>query len=151
MIDNWAVCDTFCSGLKITLGNRERVWEFLQPYLNSDKEYEIRFGVVMLLHYYVQPEYAVLAFACFNRIRYSGYYVKMAVAWAVSIYYIYLPEITYRYLLKNELDDFTYNKALQKIIESMRVDQETKRKLQGMKRKLQSMKRKLQSMKSQKY
>ncbi len=134
-IDCWPVCDSFCTSLKITNNHRERVWEFLQPYLRSDKEYEIRFGVVMLLNYYVLPEYAPSAFAHFDRIVQEGYYVKMAVAWAISIYFIKLPELTLPYLRDNQLDDFTFNKALQKITESYRVEQDTKEMIRGMKRK----------------
>ena len=133
-IDCWSVCDGFCSGLKITKNHMEQVWEFIQPYLASDKEYDIRFGVVMLL-YYISPEYAPLAFAHFNQIKHEGYYVKMAVAWVLSIYYINLPEQTMEYLEKNELDKFTYNKTLQKITESLRIDQTEKARIKGMKRK----------------
>ncbi|MBE5965630.1 MAG: DNA alkylation repair protein [Lachnospiraceae bacterium] len=132
-IDCWPVCDSFCSTLKVTESSRERFWEFLQPYLRSDKEYEIRFGVVMLLDYYVLPEYAPLAFAHFDRIGHEGYYVKMAVAWAVSIYFIKLPDLTLSYLKENQLDDFTYNKSLQKITESYRVDPSTKEMIRSMK------------------
>ena len=134
-IDNWSVCDSFCSGLKFTKGNKERVWEFLQPYLKSDNEYEIRFGVVMLLVYYITPDYAPKAFEHFDRIKHSGYYVMMAVAWAISIYYINLPEKTMEYLKDNLLNDVTYNKALQKITESLKIDQETKELIRSMKRK----------------
>lgn len=134
-IDCWPVCDSFCTSLKITNNHRERVWEFLQPYLRSGKEYEIRFGVVMLLNYYILPEYAPSAFAHFDRIVHEGYYVKMAVAWAISIYFIKLPELTLPYLRDNQLDDFTFNKALQKITESYRVEQDTKEMIRGMKRK----------------
>lgn len=133
-IDCWPVCDGFCSGLKIAKTHPERVWEFIQPYLSSMKEYEIRFGVVMLL-YYLNPEYAPRAFAHFDRIKHEGYYVKMAVAWVLSMYYVNLPELTLSYLKDNDLDDFTYNKALQKITESLRLDQDTKVMIRGMKRK----------------
>ncbi len=132
-IDCWPVCDSFCGGLKFTKTNKELVWEFLQPYLSSNREYEIRFGVVMLL-YYLQPEYAPLAFAHFDRIKHEGYYVKMAVAWVLSMYYISLPEVTMSYLMDNRLDKFTYNKTLQKITESLKVDKETKDLIKGMKR-----------------
>ena len=132
-IDCWSVCDSFCSGLKITKANQERVWAFFQPYLYSNQEYEIRFGVVMMLHY-LTPEYAPKAFAHFDRIKHEGYYVKMAVAWVLSMYFVHLPELTFEYLKKNNLDNFTYNKAIQKIVESLRVDQETKAVLRGMKR-----------------
>jgi hypothetical protein len=59
----------------------------------------------------------------------------MAVAWAVSIYFIKLPDLTLSYLKENQLDDFTYNKSLQKITESYRVDPSTKEMIRSMKRK----------------
>lgn len=132
-IDCWPVCDSFCGGLKLTNTNKERVWDFLQSYLSSDQEYEIRFGVVMLL-YYLSPEYAPLAFRHFDQIKHEGYYVKMAVAWVLSMYYVKLPDITMEYLMNNKLDKFTYNKTLQKIIESLKVDPETKELMRSMKR-----------------
>ncbi len=133
-IDCWPVCDTFCGELKIAATHHERVWEFIQPYLGSEKEYELRFGVVMLLHY-LEPEYAPLAFAHFDQIKQEGYYVKMAIAWVLSMYYVKLPEITMEYLKKNQLDDFTFHKTLQKIRESLRVDDDTKQLMKSMRRK----------------
>lgn len=133
-IDNWSVCDSFCSGLKFTKNNMDRVWEFIQPYLSSEKEYDIRFGVVMLLHYYIEADYINRVLNTLDRVKHEGYYVKMAVAWAVSICYVKLPEPTLEYLKNNSLDDFTYNKALQKITESYRVDTETKSLIRSMKR-----------------
>lgn len=133
-IDCWSVCDVFCSGLKTADTDKARVWEFIQPYLRSDKEFEIRFGVVMLLHY-LEPEYAPAAFEHFDRIKHEGYYVKMAVAWVLSMYYVKLPHLTMEYLQKNNLDDFTYNKALQKIIESRQVEDNRKNLMRSMKRK----------------
>jgi len=133
-IDNWSVCDSFCTGLKFTKNHRSLMWDFLQPYLSSDKEYEIRFGVVMLLLYFVEDEYIERVLQWMDRIRHEGYYVKMAVAWAISVCYVKYPEPTMAFLKNNTLDDFTYNKALQKIIESLRVDSETKHVLRSMKR-----------------
>lgn len=134
-MDNWSVCDSFCIGLKVTNANKARVWEFLQPYLRSDKEYELRFGIVMLLDYYVAEDYIHKLFPLLDRIRHEGYYVKMAVAWALSICYIHFPDLTMAYLRNNSLDDFTYNKALQKITESYRVDHAAKQTIRSMKRK----------------
>lgn len=136
MIDNWSVCDSFCSGLKFTKTNREAVWDFLQPYYNSDKEYYVRFAIVMIIFYFVETEYIDRVLKILNEVKHDGYYVKMAVGWAVSICYIKFPEQTERFLKNNKLDDFTYNKALQKIIESNRTDKETKELIRGMKRKL---------------
>ncbi len=134
-IHNWAVCDCFCSSLKFTEKNREAVWAFLQPFFISDKTYELRFASVMALDYYVRPEYAPAVFHYFDGFRNSDYYVQMAVAWAVSVFYVHLPELTEAYIRENQLDDFTHNKAIQKICESYRVDKETKARLRSLKRK----------------
>lgn len=134
-ITNWAVCDIFCGSLKFTKKNREEVWEFIKSYMTSDKEYEIRFGVVMALDYFADENHAKEAFGYFDRITNEGYYVKMAVAWAVSIYFVKVPEMTMEYLKHNMLDDWTYNKSLQKITESFRVEKAVKEEIRGMKRK----------------
>jgi 3-methyladenine DNA glycosylase AlkD len=134
-IDNWSVCDSFCTGLKVTNSNMNLVWDFLQPYLSSKNEYDIRFGVVMLLDFYIEEEYINRVLQRLDEAKHEGYYVKMAVAWAVSICYVKLPKPTLTYLKSNNLDDFTYNKALQKITESFRVDLETKKMIRSMKRK----------------
>ncbi|MFD0698943.1 DNA alkylation repair protein [Paenibacillus sp. GCM10027628] len=135
-IDNWSVCDSFCTGLKFTKTNLKKVWDFLQPYLVSAEEFEIRFAVVMLLDYYMEEEYMTSqVLKQLDGIKHEGYYVKMAVAWAISICYVKFPMPTMTYLKSNSLDDFTFNKALQKITESYRVDQETKKRIRSMKRK----------------
>ncbi len=113
-INNWSVCDSFCISLKWTKTNRDRVWDFIQPYLASDKEYEIRFGVVMLLDFYVEEDYLPRVLELLDRIKHEAYYVKMAVAWAISICFIKFPIQTMAYLKANSLDNFTFNKALQK-------------------------------------
>ena len=134
-IHNWAVCDCFCSTLKFTEKHRETVWEFLKPCFTSDKTDDLRFASVMALDYYTLPEYAHDVFHYFNHMKNSDYYVQMAVAWAVSVFYVHLPEMTEDYIRENRLDDFTHNKAIQKICESYRVDKETKARLRSLKRK----------------
>lgn len=134
-IHNWAVCDCFCSTLKFTEKHREVVWEFLKTCFTSDKTYDLRFASVMALDYYVLPEYTPFVFQYFDNMKNSDYYVQMAVAWAVSVFYVHLPDITENYIRENQLDDFTHNKAIQKICESYRVDKEKKARLRSLKRK----------------
>lgn len=134
-INNWSVCDSFCVGLKITNKNRERVWEFLKPYLCSDKEFEVRFAVVMMINFYINEDYVKLVLKKLDNINHDGYYVKMAVAWAISISFVKFEELTLDYLKNNNLDDYTYNKSLQKICESLKVDKSTKDVIRSMKRK----------------
>ena len=126
-IDNWAVCDTFCAGLKITKKHKEEMWIFLQKYLKSKKEFEVRFGIVMILDYFIDEEHLEEDFKIFNSIKVDKYYVQMAVAWAVSICLIKFYKETVKYLQEEaDFDNFTYNKALQKAIESYRITDEQK-------------------------
>lgn len=137
LINSWSVCDTFdfCGKQRFVDKNQERVWLFLEDRLTSDKEYEIRFGVVMAMAHYINKEYIDKVLQWMDRINHEGYYVKMAVAWALSVCYVKFPEKTMILLKDNHLDDFTYNKALQKIVESYRVSTEEKKIIRSMKRK----------------
>lgn len=126
-IDNWAVCDTFCTSLKITKKYKKEMWKFIQEYLKSDKEFELRFAIVMILGYFIDEEYLEKDFKIFNNIKSDKYYVKMALAWAISICVIKYYDRTVKYLEKEAiLDDFTYNKAIQKARESYRLSKEQK-------------------------
>lgn len=134
-INNWAVCDSFCAGLKITKKNKEEMWQFIKPYLKSDKEFEIRFGVVMLLDYYIVEDKIEQVLSILNEIHHEGYYVKMAVAWAISKCYIKFPTETMKLIKENNLDDYTHNKAIQKVKESYCVTKAEKEQLEKLKRK----------------
>jgi len=137
-ISNWSVCDSFCAGLKFAVKNKERIWQFLGPYFRSDREFELRFALVMGMDYFIDEDYIDEFIALIDSISHEGYYVKMAAAWALSVCFVKFPEKTMAYLKRNSLDDFTYNKALQKIIESYRVDNDTKALIRSMKRKKQN-------------
>lgn len=127
-IDNWSLCDSFCTGLKQTKKQPELMWDFLQPYLRSDKEFDLRFGVVMLMDFYVTPEYIDRLLEIFDGIRHEGYYVKMAVAWALSVCLVKEWEKSFAYMgsPENHLDEFTYAKTVQKCRESFRLTKEQK-------------------------
>lgn len=134
-IDNWAICDVFCAGLKFVNKNKEEVWKFLKTYKNSKEEFELRFFIVMLLEFYITDNYINQVINILDTIKHEGYYVKMGIAWTISVAYIKYPKITMEYLKNNTLDDFTYNKALQKIVESYRVSEVDKEVIRSMKRK----------------
>lgn len=133
-INNWAVCDIFCGSLKITGRYKEEVWQFIQPYFQSGGEYGLRFGTVMLLSHYTDRAYLEHALKLLDGVHHTGYYAKMAVAWALSVYFVKFPDQVMEYLKQSSLDDWTYNKALQKITESFRVDRETKKLVRQMRR-----------------
>ena len=133
-IDNWAICDVFCAGLKITQKYKEEMWNFIQKHLKSDKEFEIRFAIVMILDYYIEEEYLKENFEIFEKITHEGYYVKMAIAWAISVCLIKFYDETIKYLQDCNLDNWTYNKAIQKALESYRITNEQKEFLRKMKK-----------------
>ena len=133
-INNWSVCDCFCSGLKFVKDNRELVWNFIQPYFKSKNEYDIRFAYVILLSYYIDINFIDKDLNLIDKFKDQRHYTKMAVAWALSICYIKFPEKTLKYLKTSKLDNWTYNKSIQKICESLRVDKETKSLLKCFKR-----------------
>ena len=58
----------------------------------------------------------------------------MGIAWGISEAFIKNEDKTLKFLKDNKLDKFTFNKALQKIIESYRVDKKTKDYLRKMKK-----------------
>ncbi len=133
-ITNWSLCDSFCVSLKIAKKHKELFWDFLKSYWQSDKPYHIRFAVVMFLDYYIEEKYLKDLFKIFDQIKNEDYYVKMGVAWAISMCFVSFPEETMEYYKSNNLDDETYNKALQKTRESTKVDSATKELLKSMKR-----------------
>lgn len=133
-INSWAVCDVSVAGFKITKKNMEYMWLFLQKYLKSDKEFELRFAIVMMLDFYITEEYIDKVLQILNNLKHKGYYVKMAIAWAIQVAFVKFPKNTMKLLKNNNIDDWTYNKALQKIIESYRVDEETKKIIRNIKR-----------------
>ena len=133
-INSWAVCDTTCSNLKITKKHMQEMWNFLGQYINSDKEYEIRFALVMYLNYFLTDEYIDEILQKIDKIENKEYYVQMAIAWLVSFAYIKQREKTEVFLQKNNLDEFTQNKSIQKICESYRVSKEDKERVRKYKK-----------------
>lgn len=134
-IDNWSICDTFVSSLKICKDYREETFEYLNKFIDSNKPYEIRFSIVMYIFYFIENEnYLEKVYTIIDDIKSSDYYVKMAIAWAVSMGSKYHKDKTLIYLENCKLDDFTYNKAIQKIIELKGTNKDEKMYLRNIKR-----------------
>lgn len=134
-IDNWAVCDIFCSALKEAKKYPADYWQLLQTCLHSDSPFTLRFAAVMLLSYYCKNTYAPQALQLLCAVKSDSYYVKMAVAWAVSVFYIHQPHLTLPLLQEQRLDKDTHNKAIRKICESLRTAPADKAALKKLKQK----------------
>lgn len=133
-IDNWAICDCFCAGLKQVKKYKKEFFEYIQKYLDSDNVWAVRAGLVIMLDYYLEDEYIDRVLCRCDSIKSDFYYVSMAQAWLVATALAKCREKTMAYMLDNSLNDVTFNKAIQKCVESRRVDDETKKYLKSLKR-----------------
>lgn len=134
-IDNWAVCDSFCAGLKIASQNQPVVFEFLQGFLRSDNEFKKRFSLVMLLYYFIDETYIDRVLSIYASVKSQDYYVQTAAAWGLSMCFVKFAKKTLATLKNDVKDEVIFSKAIQKIIESRRVDADTKAQLRLMRRK----------------
>ncbi len=134
-INNWAVCDSFCSTLRFKKKELYDVWQFLQPYLESDKEFEARFGAVMLLDYYITDEYIDKTLQALVNINTEYYYSSMGTAWALAECYIHYPEKTLPIIKAGSADKQTHNRAIQKICDSHRITDDKKEELRKYRKK----------------
>lgn len=134
-IDSWAISDTFCPTLKIKKKDLEKVWDFILPYLSSNQEFDVRFAIIMMLDYYITEEYVDKVLEKLDKVSHEGYYVKMAVAWTICEIEIKFNDKAMTYLKgDNHLDKFTFNKTLQKMRESYRMDKQQKEILKQIKK-----------------
>lgn len=124
-IDNWAFCDSL-NKLKIIDKNREYFYDLIEKYKKSNKEFEIRFVIIMLLSHYICDNYIDDILKIIEEVNNSYYYTKMAIAWLLCELMIKYRDKLLNYLKESNLDDFTINKGIQKMRESFRVSDSDK-------------------------
>ena len=133
-IYDWSGCDIVISSFKFKENELIRVYDFIMKYRNSCHEYETRFMIVMLLNSFIREEYLDKIKDILETETFDKYYTQMAAAWLISVMFVKYREYTLNYLKHNSLDDFTHNKALQKIRESLRVSKSDKELIKTLKR-----------------
>lgn len=126
LIDNWAICDSVVNTLKIFRNNQDKYLSFIEKHLNSNKEFEIRFSLVILLNYYLNDNYKDYLYNVLDNVNTSYYYTYMAASWLLSYLFIYYYEDTLKYLQVSKLDNKTICKGITKSIESYRIDKNKK-------------------------
>ncbi|MGN0974287.1 MAG: DNA alkylation repair protein [Bacilli bacterium] len=131
-INNWCICDTCISSFKIIKKNRDRYFYLVDKYSKSDKEFEIRASLIMLLSLYKNKDYLNQIFSIIKNIKYDYYYVNMAKAWLLCELFINFKEETLNFIRKNRLDEFTIRKFVSKCNDSYRVSIEDKKMLKEM-------------------
>ncbi len=132
LIDNWSVCDSFCTTMKQMAKNQEQCFALLQNCLDlsDERPFYRRFAIVMMLHYFISEEYLDRVLLAMEKAKSDHYYVNMARAWCISMCYISFEERTTEFLQNACLDDFTFRKSIRKICESTVVRKASKESLQ---------------------
>ncbi len=130
-IDNWATCDQLSP--KVFARHTDELLPFIRKWMGSEETYTIRFGIGMLMQYYLDehfdPEYPVMA----AKIRSEEYYVNMMTAWYFATALAKQYESVLPYIENRALDTWTHNKAIQKCVESRRITPEQKEYLKTLK------------------
>ena len=130
-VDNWATCDMMVP--KVLKKDLPKLYEWVKVWISSGEVYTIRFGVNMLMKYYLDeaflPEYPELVAS----IGSEEYYVKMVVAWYFATALAKQYDAVLPFLEEKRLEIWTHNKTIQKAVESYRITSEQKTYLKSLK------------------
>ena len=131
LIDNWATCDQLSP--KAFKKEPEKLLPYIRTWLKSDRVYTVRFAIGMLMQHFLDerfdPQYADMVAA----VRSEEYYVNMMIAWYFATALAKQYDRILPYLKEKKLDDWTHNKAIQKSVESYRIEAEQKTYLKTLK------------------
>lgn len=135
-VQDWAVNDSLCQSFKIARKYPEIVWNYLMQYKNSDKEFESRIVSVMMLSHFLNDSYIHKVIDVLEKLNADKYYAQMGIAWAIATIMGKYPDICLGYLQSEKcgLNVKTYNKALQKIRESFKVNSQIKEIIKSIKK-----------------
>ena len=131
-VDNWATCDLLSP--KAFRKHPAGLPEQIRRWTADAHAYTVRFGLGMLMSFYLdgefRPEYLDLAAG----VRREEYYVKMMVAWYFATALAKQYDKALPYLADCRLDRWTHNKTIQKAVESYRITPEQKVYLRSLRR-----------------
>ena len=123
-MDNWATCDILSP--KVLRKQPEATLEAIQRWLGSTHSYTVRFGMEMLMSYYLDALFEPRFLAWVAADRSEEYYVRMMVAWFFATALAKQYEATLPYLEQGLLPEWTHKKTIQKACESYRITAEQK-------------------------
>lgn len=125
-LDSWGMTDAIVPTLKIKEAELPVAWEFALKCLNGQREYTRRFGIVMLMNYFLTEEYIPAVEDRICSLQDERYYVRMAQAWLFAEMGIRDFERVQRLLESGKLEPFVHNMTIRKIRESYRISKEQK-------------------------
>ncbi|MPM08311.1 hypothetical protein SDC9_54623 [bioreactor metagenome] len=130
-IDNWATCDLMSP--KVFRKHLPELYEKIIVWLKSDKTYTVRFGIEMLMSFYLDEHFKHEMLELVADVRSEEYYINMMIAWYFATALAKQYDAALPYIQNQRLEKWTHNKAIQKAIESYRISDESKAYLRTLK------------------
>lgn len=130
-VDNWATCDTMSPG--VFKRHLPQLREQCRQWLDSQHTYTVRFGIGMLMRYFLDEAFAPEYLEWVAGVQSQEYYIRMMVAWYFATALAKQYDAALPYLTEYRLERWTHNKAIQKALESYRITPEQKQFLRGWK------------------
>ena len=130
-VDNWATCDQMSP--KILKKHKEDLLTQIKIWIKSKETYKVRFGIGMLMQYYLDDDFKLEYLNLVSSIKSNEYYVNMMIAWYFATALTKQYEQAIKYIENQKLDTWTHNKIVQKAIESYRITSEKKEYLRSLK------------------
>lgn len=123
-VDNWATCDMMSP--KIFASQKENLLTLIEKWLTSNHVYTARFGLVMLMKYFLDEDFFSVYLEKAAAVSLDSYYTDMAKAWFFAEALIKQYETTLPYLNEKKLTDWVHNKTISKACDSFRISNEKK-------------------------
>ena len=130
-IDNWATCDMFSP--KVFADHTDIIYSKSLDWISSGDTYIIRYGIGMLMRYFLDENFNEDVLKIVSRIKSDEYYVNMMIAWFFATALAKQYDSAIKYIENSTLDSWVHSKTIQKAIESNRISKTTKNYLRTLK------------------
>ena len=147
VLDNWAVCDSYCAHAKwMARADKATLWAFLEQWFDSEREFEVRFAVVVAMCHFLNEEWLDKVFGRINGLDFDRvkskyktvkgkpkmaqqgtvqgaepYYVRMGVAWLLATALAKFPDKTRAFARSSNLPADVIKLYISKARESFRT------------------------------
>ena len=125
-IDNWSICDSFCSSLKIVNKKQGKYWIYFTSLIDLEKEFQTRVSLIVMMNYYLCDQYIDRVLKIVTSIESDYYYINMAISWLLSVAIIKYEDKVLDIIKTKKLSKFVQNKTISKIQDSYRIDKKIK-------------------------
>ncbi|MBQ7117281.1 MAG: DNA alkylation repair protein [Clostridia bacterium] len=129
--DNWATND--CTRPPVLKKHPEKTFSLASEYLKSKDTYTLRYGIGLLLSYFLDENFEERQLRLVSKIKSDEYYVNMMIAWYFATALAKQYESALPYIEKSILAPWVHNKTIQKATESYRVSEERKKHIKKLK------------------